>query len=159
MRSCSPWAVQLSVLGASAGGWPIAEVAGTSYFRAGVVRILACAGLVAACVALAKRPDRLRAWVALGGLAVLLGAGSAWTSHAAGRLGPRSGLLTLDALHQLAAGVWIGGLLHLTLVASSRAETGWSGAMLKRFSAMALLLGGGPGPHRGGAHPVLRRWR
>jgi copper resistance protein D len=130
--------VQLSVLGASAGGWPLAEVAGTSYFCAGVVRILACVGLAAGCAVLAKRPDRLRSWVALGGLAVLLGAGSAWTSHAAARLGPRTGLLTLDALHQLAAGVWIGGLLHLTLVASSRAETGWSVTMLKRFSAMAF---------------------
>ena len=131
--------VQISVLGDAAGGWPIAAVAGTSFFRAGLVRILACAGLVAGCAALSKRPGPLRWWIALAGLTVLLGAGSAWTSHAAGRLGPRALLLILDALHQLAAGVWIGGLLHLTVSASSRAEAGWSATLLKRFSTMSLV--------------------
>ena len=132
-------AVQLSVLGHAVGGWPLAEIAGTSYFRASLLRILACAGLVAGCVALARRPEPLRWWIALAGFAVLLGAGSAWTSHAAGRLGPRALLLILDALHQLAAGVWIGGLLHLTVSASSRPETVWSPTLLKRFSTMSLI--------------------
>jgi putative copper resistance protein D len=132
-------AVQLSVLAEGGAGWPLAEVARTSFFRAGVVRILACAGLVTGCVALARRPDRRGGWIALAGLTVLLGIGTAWTSHAAGRLGPRAALLLLDALHQLAAGVWIGGLLHLTLVASSRAETDWSARQLKRFSATAFV--------------------
>jgi copper resistance protein D len=131
--------VQLSVLGDAAGGWPIAEVARTSFFRAGSVRILACVGLVVGCAALAKRPEPRLWWIALAGSTVLLGAGSAWTSHAAGRLGPRAVLLVLDALHQLAAGVWIGGLLHLTIAASSRAEAGWSGSLLKRFSTMAFV--------------------
>jgi copper resistance protein D len=131
--------VQLSVLGDAAGGWPIAEVSRTSFFRAGIVRILACVGLVVGCAALAKRPEPRLWWIALAGLTVLLGAGSAWTSHAAGRLGPRAVLLILDALHQLAAGVWIGGLLHLTIAASSRAEAGWSGSLLKRFSTTAFV--------------------
>jgi putative copper resistance protein D len=131
--------VQLSVLGDAAGGWPIAEVARTSFFRAGIVRILACVGLVLGCAALVKRPEPRPWWIALAGLTVLLGVGSAWTSHAAGRLGPRAVLLVLDALHQLAAGVWIGGLLHLTIAALSRAEAGWSGSLLKRFSTMAFV--------------------
>jgi putative copper resistance protein D len=130
--------VQLSVLGDEVGGWPIADVAGTSFFRAGVVRVLACAGLVAGCVALVRRPEPRRWWVALAVLTVLLGVGSAWSSHAAGRLGSRALLLVLDALHQLAAGVWVGGLLHLTVVASSRVEAGWSASLLKRFSAIAF---------------------
>jgi putative copper resistance protein D len=132
-------AVQLSVLADAGSGWPLAEVARTSFFRAGVVRILACAGLVIGCLALGRRPERGGWWIALGVLTVLLGIGSAWTSHAAGRLGPRAGLLLLDALHQLAAGVWIGGLLHLILVAASRAETEWPAALLKRFSATAFV--------------------
>jgi putative copper resistance protein D len=131
--------VQLSVLGDAAGGWPIAEVARTSFFRAGAVRILACAGLVMGCAALVRRPETRLWWIALTALTVLLGVGSAWTSHAAGRLGPRAVLLVLDALHQLAAGVWIGGLLHLTIAASSRAEAGWSGSLLKRFSTVAFV--------------------
>jgi len=131
--------VQISVLGDTVGGWPVAEVARTSFFRAGIVRIVACFGLVVGCLALVRRPEPLRWWIALAGLTVLLGAGSAWTSHAAGRLGPRAELLVLDALHQVAAGVWIGGLLHLILAASSRSETGWSARLLKRFSATAFV--------------------
>jgi copper resistance protein D len=131
--------VQLSVLGDAVGGWPLADVARTSFFRAGAVRILACAGLVIGCLALVRRPGRRSWWLALAGLTIVLGVGSAWTSHAAGRLGPRAVLLVLDALHQLAAGVWIGGLLHLTLAASSRAETGWSAALLKRFSTTSFV--------------------
>jgi len=131
-------AVQLLVLGDAASGVPIAEVAETSFFRAGLVRILACVGIVIGCLVLSKHPARPRWWIALAVLTVLLGVGSAWTSHAAGRLGPRAVLLVLDALHQLAAGVWIGGLLHLTVLASSRRDSGWSTAFLKRFSAISF---------------------
>jgi putative copper resistance protein D len=131
--------VQLSVLGDVTGGWPLAEVARTSFFRAGVVRTLACVGLVAGCLALVRRPEPRSRWLALVGLTIVLGVGSAWTSHAAGRLGPRAVLLVLDALHQLAAGVWIGGLLHLTVAASSRAESGWSAGLLKRFSTTSFV--------------------
>ena len=131
--------VQLLVLRDATAGWPIAEVAATSFFRAGLLRILSCAGIIVGCVALSRRPERGQWWIALAALTVLLGTGSAWTSHAAGRLGPRAVLLVLDALHQLAAGVWIGGLLHLTVLASSRAESGWSPILLKRFSMTTLV--------------------
>src|SRR2546425_4964019 len=131
--------VQLLVLRDATAGWPIAEVAATSFFRAGLLRILSCAGIIVGCVALSRRPERGQWWIALAALTVLLGTGSAWTSHAAGRLGPRAVLLVLDALHQLAAGVWIGGLLHLTVAALSRAEAGGAGSLLKRFSTMAFV--------------------
>ena len=78
--------VQLSVLGDARTGWPFAEVAATSYFRASLARIVACAGIVAGCVALAKRPERTGWWAALVAFTFLLGTASAWTSHAAGRL-------------------------------------------------------------------------
>src|SRR4029434_5627195 len=96
----------------------------------------ACAGIVVGCAALAKRPDRAGWWIALTGFTVLLGTPSGWTSHAAGRLGPRAFLLVLDALHQLAAGVWIGGLLHLTVSGASRGA-GAPAKVLKGFSTMA----------------------
>ena len=131
-------AVQLSVLADAAGGRPLAEIAGTSYFRASLARIVACAGLVAGCVALVRRPDRRRWWLALGGFTLVLGAGSAWTSHAAGRLGPRGALLVLDALHQLAAGVWIGGLPHLMISGAPRAAAA-SAALLKGFSTVSAV--------------------
>jgi len=129
--------VQLSVLRDVRTGWPFAEVAATSYFRASLARIVACAGIIAGCVALAKRPSRAGWWIALVGFTLLLGTASAWTSHAAGRLGPRAFLLVLDALHQLAAGVWVGGLLHLIV---SRASRGGAPAkVLKGFSTMASV--------------------
>ena len=131
--------LQLSVLSDAHAGWPLAEIAGTSYFRASLVRILACGGLVAACVILARRPDRAGGWIALGGLAVALGIVSAWTSHAAGRLGARGLLLMLDALHQIAAGVWVGGLLHLVVSATPRAADVASTARLRRFSTVSVV--------------------
>src|SRR5437870_1598616 len=79
---------QLLVLRDATAGWPIAEVAATSFFRAGLLRILSCAGIIVGCVVLSKRPERGPWWIALAALTVLLGTGSAWTSHAAGRLGP-----------------------------------------------------------------------
>jgi len=130
--------VQLLVLADATAGWPIAAVADTSFFRAGLVRISSCVVLVVGCVTLARRPERRGWWIALAAFTVLLGAGSAWTSHAAGRLGPRAALLVLDALHQLAAGAWIGGLLHLSMLAW-RADSGWSVGQLKRFSATSLV--------------------
>ena len=131
-------AVQMLVLSDASTGVPFAEIASTSFFRAGAVRIVACVGIVIGCAFLARSPEGRAWWLALAAFTLLLAAGSAWTSHAAGRLGPRAVLLVLDGLHQVAAGVWIGGLLHLIVVASSRADSGWSAPLLKRFSAMSL---------------------
>ena len=57
------------------------------------------------------------AWHALGAGAVALVAASAVLSHAVARVEGRALLLLLDATHQLAAAVWIGGLAHLVLYA------------------------------------------
>jgi putative copper resistance protein D len=65
-------------------------------------------------------------------------AGSAWISHAAARPGPRGLLLALDAVHQVAAAVWIGGLVHLLAAAARRGEAAWPALLLKRFSTLAL---------------------
>ena len=75
--------IQLSVLGDARTGWPFPEVAATSYFRASLARIAACAGIVAGCAALARRPDRTGWWIALGGFTVLLGTASASLSSRA----------------------------------------------------------------------------
>jgi putative copper resistance protein D len=72
-----------------------------------------------------------------------------WTSHAAARVGGRWPLLTLDAIHQVAAWVWIGGLAHLVVVATRAGADAWPAPLLGRFSALALasvsalLLAGG----------------
>src|SRR5207302_10270367 len=97
--------VQLLVLRDATTGWPIAAVAASRIFRAGLLRILSCAGIIVGCVVLSKRPERGQWWIALAALTVLLGTGSAWTSHAAGRRGPRARAPCRDARHQLAWGV------------------------------------------------------
>src|SRR5205823_168622 len=71
------------------------------------------------------------AWHALTAGALALVVTSAVLSHAVARLEARPGLLALDALHQLAAAIWIGGLAHLAswagLQARRAAGTGAAG--------------------------------
>lgn len=134
---------------AGAEAWPIADVSETTFFRVGVARIVAALGVVTA-VLLRRaslpsfgtddqvQPAR-RVWtgtiVACGlGLGIL----SAGTSHAAARVDGRLLLYVLDVLHQVAASVWIGGLLHLLVTAFSRRHPTWPGLLLPRFSALAL---------------------
>ena len=70
--------------------------------------------------------------------AVTLALLAPWTSHAAARVGGRWPLLILDATHQVAAWIWIGGLAHLVAVASRRGAQAWPAALLRRFSTLAL---------------------
>lgn len=118
-------------------GWPLREILSTSYFEASLVRIGACLGLIVACQALGRGAGR-RGWMALLALCVVLGVGSAMTSHAASRVNHRGLLLALDGLHQASVAAWVGGLVHLTAVAFRSGEAGWTGAALRRFSALAL---------------------
>lgn len=128
-------AIQLGQLGGD-GGWPVREILATTFFRAAGARILACLGLIG--VAVAARRGVERAWPALVGGALVLVASATWLSHAAARPGPRALLLALDAVHQLAAGVWIGGLVHLLAAAARRGGEAWPALLLKRFSMFAL---------------------
>ncbi len=129
--------IQLALL-ADDRGWPLREALATLYVRASLVRILACAGLMAGALALGRRPRQAIWWWGLLGLAGLLAASGAWMSHAAARLEHRHTLLVLDALHQFAVAVWVGGLIHLMAVAYRRGEHPWPVSLLRRFSAMAL---------------------
>src|SRR5437867_2230925 len=130
-------AVQLGAL-VGGGGWPVRELVASTYVRAAAARVLACAGLVVGCLRVRRAAGTGLGWVALLGWALALAMSTAWTSHAAARLGPRGLLLTLDGLHQVAAAAWIGGLGHLVLTALGRGVHAWPALLLKRFSALAL---------------------
>jgi len=130
--------VQLGAL-ADDRGWPIREIFTTTYFHAAVVRILACVGLAVGCWVIHRGHGGAWPWAALIGFTVVLAASSAWMSHAAARPEGRAMLLGFDTLHQLAAGAWIGGLVHLTAAAFRRGERPWPAAALQRFSLMALV--------------------
>jgi putative copper resistance protein D len=136
IAQCLALVLQVESLG-DEHGWPVREFLGTTYFSASVVRIVACAGLVAGCRLIGRGRGRTGAWTALA-FSVALAAGSAGMSHAAARLDHRTLLLGLDSLHQLAAAVWVGGLVHLAAAAFRRGEPSWPAGVLRRFSATAL---------------------
>lgn len=116
------------------------RLAVTQYFQATVVRVLAAVvlGAVALGAQGAPRPGRWSV-LALGGIAALV-VSTAWTSHGVARLGDRSVLLAVSAVHQLAASIWVGGLVHL-LVALGHPRISPATATLigHRFSTLALL--------------------
>jgi copper resistance protein D len=133
---CLALVLQLESL-ADERGWPVRLLFTTTYFAASAVRVAACVGLVAGCRML-WRGDRVSgAWLVLAS-SVALAAGSAGMSHAMGRVDHRPLLLALDALHQLAAAVWVGGLVHLMATAWHRGPSSWSWTMLRRFSTLAF---------------------
>lgn len=118
--------------------WPVTEALATPFFCASLIRTLACVGLVLGCRIVIRRPWAGPCWVALIGFALILGVSSAWLSHAAARLQSRGLLMGLDVLHQVAAAVWVGGLVHLIAFTVRRGEGPWLLAVLQRFSALAL---------------------
>lgn len=103
---------------------------------------LALALLLAAALAFASATAASRT-IALAGAAALL-ASLAWSGHAAGTVGLAGPLhLAADALHLLAAGAWIGGLVPLALVlASARHDGEWAAfaaKIVRRFSLMGIV--------------------
>ncbi len=119
----------------------LGALAATQYFRATVARMLAAAVILLGALSV-RRAERAGTWwpILLGGVAALV-VSAAWTSHAAARLEGRGLLLLLDALHQLAAAAWIGGLLHL-IVTALRRDPVAPGVLLRRFSTLAMVAVG-----------------
>lgn len=76
-------------------------------------------------------------WIGL--LAAAIIAGSTATSHAAARMGQRDILLIADALHQLGAAAWIGGIPYF-LMTLRRCRTGEAIRTVgRRFSVMSMV--------------------
>ena len=122
-------------------GWPVAAFFTTTFARAAVLRVALALAIGALALTLSRRAAGPAAWWTLGGVALAFVVTSAVLSHAVARVDRRGTLLVLDALHQVASAVWIGGLGHLTLWASRRGgdATAAEGAgLLRRFSNLAL---------------------
>ena len=135
-------AASLGILVAALGGeatWSLRELAATIYVQASLVRILAAAGLAVAAVAARDRGRLGGWWGLLLGTALIVGVSGAWTSHSAARLEHRGVLMALDALHQLAAAAWIGGLVHLVATAFSRRDEPRPVALLRRYAPEKLI--------------------
>src|SRR5919108_2871244 len=117
-------AAQTAVVMVSYGavGTPHGDALTTEFFTTTFALTAAARVVVALGVALLARrmvagATGRPAWTALSVGAAGFGVSSAILSHAVARLEYRALLLALDAAHQLAAGVWVGGLAHLALYA------------------------------------------
>jgi putative copper resistance protein D len=134
--------VALGALADAHGAWPLALYFDTAFARVAVIRSVLAIGVAALALTLARRPAGRLAWSALAVGAVTLVAASAVLSHAIARVGGRGLPLVLAAVHQVAAGVWVGGLAHLVL-AGSRARArplgGDDSEIVRRFSRMAFI--------------------
>jgi len=119
----------------------LGALAATQYFRATVGRMLAAAVIVIGALSVRNAPRPGTWWPILLGAVAALVVSAAWTSHAAARLEGRGLLLLLDALHQLAAAAWIGGLFHL-IVTALRRDPVAPAVLLHRFSRLALVAVG-----------------
>ena len=119
-------------------GTVLATLAPTQYFWTATARVGA-AVVVAIGAHRVRRAARVGWWwVVLVGGATALVVSAARTSHAASRLEHRGVLLALDALHQVAACAWIGGLLCLVVCAFARGRSQAPAALVQRFSRLAL---------------------
>ena len=117
----------------------MAELATTQYVRTATARVGAAMVLVIAALAVRRAARVGRWWVPVVGGAAALVVSAAWTSHAASRLQHRGVLLVLDALHQVAACAWIGGLLCLVVCVFRRGRSPAPAALVQRFSTLALV--------------------
>ena len=110
----------------------------TAYFRVSAARVLAALALLGAALVLRRgtSPGARATAVAAAAALALLAPG---TSHAAARVSGRSWLLIIDAVHQVAAWIWIGGLAHLVAVAARGGAETWPAPLLRRFSTQALV--------------------
>ena len=132
-------AIAAGALAAELGAATLATFALTPFALTSAARVVVAAAAAAAALVLARRPGGALGWTALSAATVALVASSAGISHAAARLDGRTSLLVLDAVHQLAAAVWVGGLVHL-LVVFRGGVTSLSGRVsIARFSTIALV--------------------
>jgi putative copper resistance protein D len=126
---------------AEQGPWPVRLYFQTGFAAVAVARVGLGLALAVVALRVASRPAGRAAWGALIAAAVGLIASSAFLSHAIARVEGRALPLALDAVHQLAAALWIGGLAQLVLYgAKQRHEPdGREGIVVRRFSGLALV--------------------
>src|SRR5262245_35162179 len=116
--------------------WPMGALLGSTVGAAGLARIAVALVTAAAVVALRQTPaSSVRRALLLGSTVLLAGSG-ALASHGMGRMDGQASLLLVTALHQVAIGVWVGGLVCAAIIAlrADGSATEW----LRPFSTVAL---------------------
>src|SRR5262245_1107696 len=123
-----------TVLATTVGELPWAAYAATVQFQAGIARLVLAAGVAWAAARLSRRPSSRANWVLVIGLTVPLVASGAWLVHAVVRFEDRAPLMAITVVHQLAAAVWVGGVVQLLALARLRR----SDAAAARFWPLAV---------------------
>jgi len=117
-------------------GWPIADLLSSTVGLMGLTRVAVACVAAAAALMLRRAPGS----GGLGGLLLvatfLLSFTGALAGHAIGRLEGQLGLWSVSAVHQAAAGAWLGGLVCAAVLAV-RSQGDPSERWLHRFSALA----------------------
>src|SRR5262249_35157559 len=119
------------------------DFAATHLFQASVARAALALAMAGTARWIETALPVRRRWGLLTGLAILVAMSGAWTTHAAGRLEFRGGLMALTAFHQAGSAVWLGGLIQLGALwhlARRRADVNavWP-EIVARFSRQALI--------------------
>src|SRR2546425_137821 len=91
------------------GTWPLAAFFETTFALTASARVMLAAAVAALALTMTRRAAPRGAWTALAVTATLLVASSAVVSHAGARVEWRAPPLALDAAHQVAAALWVGG--------------------------------------------------
>jgi putative copper resistance protein D len=114
--------------------------AATPFAWASATRIVLATALAVTALALTRTSATPSGWAVVSVLSVLLVTSSAAISHAAARVDHRPTLLLLDALHQGAAAVWVGGLVHLLVWhRRHRENAARDAAVARRVSSIAAV--------------------
>jgi len=130
------------VLAVTLGTLPLADYASTMQFEAGSARLLLA--LAAAWVAgwIVQSPQSVSRWRVCGAVTAAVVISGGWLVHAVGRFEGRALLMQLTVAHQLAAAVWVGGVLQLLVLWRASRRDGvlnefWPEAVA-RFSPVGL---------------------
>jgi copper resistance protein D len=107
--------VGLGAIADAHGTWPLTAFFHTTFAVTATARVILAATVTALAVTMARRAASGTLWTALTVSATLLAASLAVVSHAVARVEWRVPLVALDAVHQVAAALWVGGLVHLVL--------------------------------------------
>jgi putative copper resistance protein D len=122
-------------------GWPTAGLLESAVGAGALVRIVAAIAVVVGALALHRVPASRNRAALLLGAAVALSLTGTFASHAMGRLDGRAWLLAVTALHQAAAGAWVGGLVCAALL-TVRTDPSIARDWLRPFSAVAAVAVG-----------------
>jgi copper resistance protein D len=139
-------ALQNHLLSVTLGRSAFVDLLATASFRAGLARVVLALALILTIGWLRSTARVGGGWTLVGVLAALIATSGAWLTHAAGRIEHGAPLMLLTVAHQVAAAVWLGGLVQLGALwrltrRDEHAAAAWP-TLVRRFSRLAAVAVG-----------------